>query len=862
MACLQTIQHNLVDYIVLNDDKTFVMLAEGRFSKVYLFKLQCRNVGIPDIPDIPESYFALKVQRDTYKDLGNITNQHIDKTWMDEYQHLISLANISCIVQMKNILKYDGGGQLMRFSPLCYCDTRKKFFHLPCPDSGKPMEEYKIPNLKSVERFIYSPNQIMPSENSKTFVYANDDNPNSIAQIPDKCELCGKSKLLEKLSKSKLGSMQDTIPCVACQDYTADNFGSCPKFQVFSFYEFYAIPMELCHFPLIPFVQVLSQRKMEDIKNELSQEKWYFTNLFPTEECIFKFRENPDKRFLEVLYYKLTMFYDICVAVGYFHQKVKMAHMHLVPKNLMVRVFNDGLGGKSKVFVRPLQYGSFSITLIDVAGVSSYAPTGHDMIDPAVESKSLKFTVADIGKPFGVTCREGTISFQQGSFVLVSKDKDYNFKNENYQPGDWIVWQYQNSPMQYGKIEKVEAAMLKGEIGEPLQATQAKTPIFSETTVITIPSEHPTSQNIAVKFKHYPGYGPHYDLYGLGKLFAYLLFANSKVEIDAIEESIKKFQHHGLNADASVAEIENKIFADIKDTVFCWGNLVYEANNVLTQYSSIWKATIRLIFQIITTEFANFSISQEDIAGENLMKQISERVNTLKKEIEKLLYNESVTSCLPINSAPPKVASPSNVWQKMCRPFVFCWQYILKIFSSKEKSFYNFIANTGGDQVYHDKIRDMFFKALKNLKDVDKDSQQCIYDKNAVPEESYMTNEQYNTKRGIVFLPHTLLQSKPETVQALWQHAVAKVDEFLKQKPWWWKWNKSLVIVFYSYDAKEESYSLYTLSKDDKRNIDTNFKEILRKFKNNIDTYIEKFDDHSSLARFYEYVLQKKLGRF
>lgn len=847
MMRLKTIQHNLVDYIITDKESNFVVLGQGRFSKIYLLAL--RN----ETKNVPESYVAFKVQRDDYPNLGNIANPHIDKMWQDEHQNLLALAGDANIIHMKHVFKLseeetvssdEESAYPLVFVPLCYCKMRKKFFHLPCPDSGQPLENFKIENYyeSSVDRYIYSPQQ-QADKRGKVTIYckapAQEDllfhmdakyenvlnagpinehlrkkvmkelsqapSPNSRVEVqkpgrkwlifddtnkkqyfilkekgrssldfyqsnivlPENCELLYQSDLLESLSRQRLrqasmtqennvsvpiaGSasedaedviteefseiseegeiieadedgdaseellvasettqvpaMSPRVPCLQCT-FGNDNFGCCEHFKVFSFYEFYAIPLEVCHFPVVPFIHLLSQRKMDDIRKELLLDHWYFANMFPREERLFSFKKNEEKRVLEVLYYKLMLFLDICAAVGNVHRRTKKAHMHLLPKNLMVRVFADSLGseqGDAEAYLPPLDRGSFRVTLIDIAGLSQHQSKinvppvpNHNLLDSSIESDSLKNILVDIDKPFSVSSRKGSISFQDERFSLTSRA--CNFKSENYQPGDWISWKEEKSTqMEWGQVDKVSDNEIGGSVWrtevkkarqtalirkakETLQDSQIsklhdsqisklqdsqisklhdsqiskmyesqigkKMPAnvdLADTNIIDLSliQKVPTGKNIPVSFKHYPGYGPHHDLYGLGKLFIYLLFATQKVKMEDIDNSIDSFlKYHGLKEDASVAEIERKIFDHIdKDAVFRWGNLVYEGGDTVTQYHKIWEATIRLIFQIITTKFKNFSIAQQDITGDNLMTEIGKQVRALMDNINELLFS-------------------------------------------------------------------------------------------------------------------------------------------------------------------------------------------------------------------------------
>lgn len=486
------------------------------------------------------------------------------------------------------------------------------------------------------------------------------------------------------------------VPCLNCEQCADDNFSRCAQFKLFSFYEFYAIPLETCHFPFKSVHQVISQRKMQEIREELLREKWYFAHLFPLEERLFAFKKNEEKRLMEILSHKLTLFLDICTAVGSIHKKLKTAHMHLLPEHLMVIGFLDISNYKNEVTdrsVAAMEKGAFRPVLLDIAGLSSLNETksdfpdigNHNFLNSSLESESLKSKIADIDRGITASSKPGLLTIEGERFKIRCDSLD--FQVENYYKGDWILWERKGgeAKSEWGQLEHIDAHTVGGKIwqqdtvlklkkqtgknqtdetgtleipvdrdpkrarhipiGELSDMDGSKLLLEQSKVMEALPMPKPggdSHRDLAVNFKHYPGYGPHYDLYGLGKLLMYILFANQKVTTEGIENSIKNFsKYHGLKEDAPVQEVKAKILAHVeKDSILRWGNLSYEPWAGEVRYVNIWQDTAFLVFALITTEFKNFSFSQKNIDGETLLEGVAAEVRKILENIAEVLYSQ------------------------------------------------------------------------------------------------------------------------------------------------------------------------------------------------------------------------------
>mgnify|MGYP000990809374 CR=1 FL=1 len=648
MSTLTTMIQDLVYDIVTDKEGNFVCFGEGMFHRLYLFCLKHRTKN-----DI-ENYVLFKVQRDEYSILPpqNIYNPHIDQLWLEEYKNLSKLKKASHIVQIKEILreeeyeigeKSEGKEVPLHFSPMCYCQDHRIFFHLPCPTCGGVMKTCDLDTFQKIHstslgRYIYcpSPNCKDPG-NKKTRIYYNtvgtalhQTNSNSLKELSS-FFFIGRETLLDILLKNTKNftfksPLAANIPCLQCKK--KDIFGNCPYFRIFSFYEFYAIPLEICHFPFDSLLQIISGRKLEETKKELLEKKWYFLlkdresaeeTTQEKEYFSFNFNNNIQDRGLEILYLKLKLFVDICHSVQKIHKSLGIAQMNFVHDSIMVvqEKIEDIIEGHYRL---GLFFSGFSSAKLGLM-------PQYNLCMPYSISPMLKEKIEHLQNPQYQNW--GELSLENQIFQV--KPEKIRVAMPYFFSGDYIEWFYKDD-----KERRVNLGVIRS-IKENENTLEGK--------ILTEQSQ--SIKNCRVLFRHYPHLGAQEDIYSLGKLFLYILFFNQKNNLMEIEKWVQDAENYLAVCPLamSASELEKKILA-FQNSDLQQKNIFYDIQHTMNAHSSqntnniipkpIWDKVMILIFRMITTRYINFSLIHQE--KESFTQKIIQNVKEILELIQDKLF--------------------------------------------------------------------------------------------------------------------------------------------------------------------------------------------------------------------------------
>lgn len=280
------------------------------------------------------------VQSDRYppapSELAPVYNPDIDLRWQQAMSGNREKATNA--FPMSLVSQKDAQGHWVPFKPLFYCSKTDQYCHPLCPDCGRELalcrddatlEAAGLPSYRqSLARFLFCPSCTDGSASS--VFYSRFVPPETVTTIPGG-QLRDCRGLLKDFSRlTSVDNVAERFPCVDCANH-AECYG--PSFLVVSrmapvsFYPFFALISPAPTFNLIEFVEMLSGASVEEIAAEARLAQRLHRLAF-INKCHADVVQEPglffygdQRRFLEVLYLKLTLIQDM-IALGSRHPAV------------------------------------------------------------------------------------------------------------------------------------------------------------------------------------------------------------------------------------------------------------------------------------------------------------------------------------------------------------------------------------------------------------------------------------------------------------------------------------------------------------------------------------------------------------
>jgi hypothetical protein len=263
----------------------------------------------------------LLTQKDEYNlvkdEIYPVTNHDIDSAWQHLFSFLKARNENDAIFLFKDQLGEDG--TLLPWSPLFFCQHRKKFFLPPCPACGLPLEMAHDDDLlcglglqpysMSLKRYLFCAHCYDTRGESNFYVRAlTSSDPNILRDQQDL--ISGFDQLVHDANPN------DSIPCLKCDDfkqcYETDELAK-TRIVSISFYPFYmiALPAPSVHFldllPLLAGADVNEPASRLGAEGQWGRLKYLTTFENITARKTHFFFNQDEKFFLEVLYLKLSL---------------------------------------------------------------------------------------------------------------------------------------------------------------------------------------------------------------------------------------------------------------------------------------------------------------------------------------------------------------------------------------------------------------------------------------------------------------------------------------------------------------------------------------------------------------------------
>lgn len=277
---------------------------------------------VTDAGSVVRRMFML-VERDAYRftedELLPLANTDLERCWQETSRLIGAGGREGDGILLAGQL--DEAGKLRAFSPLFFCRARKRFFHPPCPDCGKPLQLCCDDELlrkhglsswsRSLKRYLNCP-ACAGSENARFFAYELE--PNEPSFILDRWGL------IREFARLHENSCPDNpFPCVNCSQW-----GSCygqgqsaqSRIVPFSFYPFHMLLCEAASFHAMDFLALLSGASREELavdleaRGEVGRVSCLANWGIGGETSGFLYPPGEEAHFLELLYLKSSLLLD------------------------------------------------------------------------------------------------------------------------------------------------------------------------------------------------------------------------------------------------------------------------------------------------------------------------------------------------------------------------------------------------------------------------------------------------------------------------------------------------------------------------------------------------------------------------
>ncbi len=258
-------------------------------------------------------------------ELRPLNNKDIDQYWQQAFTFYAKESQANPIHILAD--QVGDGGLLLPFQSLFYCKFRKIYFHPPCAKCGLPLQQCHDdeillglalqPFTTSLKRYLFCPSCFTSQGNSDFYVSTLEASDSALVK-----DQRGLIKEFDRLKENK--ALEDRFPCIGCPKHQ-ECYGSddlvLSNIIPFSFYPFYMLVFDAASVNALDFLALISGASFKDLEDHLvikhAQGRLRCLRRmkadYPTP--VHFFSEKESKRFLEILYLKLTFLGDLMTAI-------------------------------------------------------------------------------------------------------------------------------------------------------------------------------------------------------------------------------------------------------------------------------------------------------------------------------------------------------------------------------------------------------------------------------------------------------------------------------------------------------------------------------------------------------------------
>lgn len=627
--------------LVVGGDGEFVLLNEGRLSRVYLCRIAFGS-GNEVVP------FALKIQSDSYFVPGQtLANPDIDDAWSREREDLgrASSANIGHSLPLPETTSL----------PVVFCRRVERYFHPVCPETGSLLTVCKDDEFlrdsglseysKSLRRYLYGGGK---KRLTKTFYHRRGGAESGRADVTvgDENDLI---RAWGPLARGDSGASAPTAPlafaCAGCKHVaecypTAPGGGAPPAashLMWVSFYDFEMIALGLLDLKYDEacdlvggedWVKIFERVSLDVAGSGRKARLAGLTSAFVSPNQ-WMFRDDPDKFGLEVLRLKLMMFSEVLEGVLVIHSKCDRPHFGITPNNLMAKVLpgNIGLPARWNLRVQVIDLGSpLRLRARDGegAGAAEILQPGGDLTNDAAARHYVS--------PMVTERQDATMSM-----VVTSQTKNEGFVDIGIEAhAQGAV----GGLRQFRKDDMV--LVMPVSAGRGASSFWARIDLISAGKIQLVaslpagfdPLEWESQRSLIATLQFYKNYGHPVDHYGLGMLLLRTLLVTDSQDMDRVEQWVSRCLNQfaaevgtGNNSDGNLvrARLARIVTGSDSQCICDPANVLYKAVDrarAKVVPKDIWDDLIVFAFRLLT-QTPGFSFAHSHSRGSPfLLKQV------------------------------------------------------------------------------------------------------------------------------------------------------------------------------------------------------------------------------------------------
>ncbi len=284
--------------------------------------------------------------------LKPLCNPDITRLWQDSFEAHLSLEGSG---MLRFSCQEGAEGKLSPLAPLLFCKETKLFFHPPCPQCGKELEQceddellasHHLPSFSSTQyRYLYCHHCIEEGKKPQFYTQSREDeDPLVVADINDLV-----SEFVRLLDSPDLAP---GFPCPGCPQ-KQDCYGTSPKadkrIAPLSFFPFFMLAFEAPTMHLADFLPLLSGASKTEVIGALEKRNQLgrltaVESFFKDDKAGFAFINRGQGRFLEILFLKSALFRQILDLLDLYNLQVRLPGLAPRINSLWVRLPDqDGL---------------------------------------------------------------------------------------------------------------------------------------------------------------------------------------------------------------------------------------------------------------------------------------------------------------------------------------------------------------------------------------------------------------------------------------------------------------------------------------------------------------------------------------
>ncbi|HEX5054563.1 MAG TPA: FHA domain-containing protein [Planctomycetota bacterium] len=636
----------------------FVVLHEGRFSRVYLAEVRAGSGGAV-------AQFAWKVRSDsTPSRLSSraLTNLDVDDLWQREIDggNRVESPHVVAPVAVPDAL--------LASRPIVYCKKTDRYFHPVGADSGLPLSVCKddglladcglVPYSQDTWRYLFDGETNGGSQTFYRVAGSNSERPRNGVVVRTGSQLFADwSRLVHADGGSEVVQRAAPfLPCIGCEHRRSCYPGGAAQplpaeqhLHVVSFYDVSSVALELFDFDFDQICDLLGGADPAHVlqARSASSQRWLEARTAAlSSPGQWLFGGDAGRFPLEVLSQKLAAFREVCDGLRAVHA-VGRPHLAVAPANVMARLVGPVTGA-------PVRWG-FHLALLDlgspIAAAAGPAPGAREpasgWLEPGPELRE------DLGmRPFLAPFLQGNdgggVVMSVGCRLVTEAGGKERLVVEAQ--GTGTLPRFRAGDVAH--VQPMGGAMA----GEPALPTQIVEMRGRSVVAGTdIDGNHPCrswhGKTFEARVTFFRSLGPSADLFGLGMLLFRTVLVNDEHTMEevaaAVARCVRRLEDEQpgsvFDEQPTVARLEQLVTGPEMQAFFDPANVLYgladredyarAAGHAPAIDLGIWRSVLMIAFKLVT-QWQGFSYSHSHAeTSPFLLRQLGDDLEALRRRL-------------------------------------------------------------------------------------------------------------------------------------------------------------------------------------------------------------------------------------